>query len=334
MRPDWEGALHHVMARGIRGEGLFTRACDCADMERRLSLLIPGLAFRVFAWVIMPNHMHLLIASGPNPLSSLMHPLLTGFAVSYNLRHERVGHVFQGRFKSILVEHDRYFHKLVRYIHLNPLRAGIVKSVIELKAFQWSGHPSLVGGTTCAWMDRLATLREFTEEEPPAADGYEKALMADIEGREDVSELDRGNLIIGRNGLEEIGSPGDDRSWSQGCRVLGSREFGLDVLARLRGVGGLVLRDRKEVHDSMQQVFERIENRWGLTRDVIRSGRRSTELADIRSAIAWVAYRKYGLTCSDISRILGCTRSSVTHHLSRCSQLFLDRPFIIEYLIQ
>jgi putative transposase len=334
IRPDWNGALHHVMARGICGESVLADESDRADIVGRLSVLVPGLSFRIFAWVLMPNHLHLLVQTGPVPLSALMHSLLTGFAVRYNLKHDRKGHVFQGRFKSILVQREGYFRKLIRYIHLNPLRAGIVNSVIELKAYKWSGHPSMLGLACCPWMDSSASLLEYEEEGSPSVLSYERALDADIDNNPDYSDLAHGNMIIGRNGLETIGSEEHARSWSDGYRVLGSREFGLEVLQKMRLSGGIPLRDRAEVNSGLQDLFRKVENRWGYSRDVIRGGSRSPELADIRSAIAWVASYRYGLTHSEIAVLLGCTRAAVTFQLSRSECLFEEIPFIREYLIQ
>jgi putative transposase len=320
------------MARGISGESVLADESERADIVGRLASLVPELSFRVFAWVLMPNHLHLLVQTGANPLSMLMHSLLTGFAVRYNLRHDRTGHVFQGRFKSILVQHEGYFRKLIRYIHLNPVRAGIAKNVIELKAYKWSGHPAMLGLASCPWMDDGTSLMEFEEEGIPSVRNYERALEADLEGEQEVFDMAHGNLIIGRHGLEAVGPDDDTRSWSGCCRVLGSREFGLEVLQKLRSKGVIPIRDRSEVNTALKDLFSKVESRWGYSRDVIRGGSRNPELADIRSAIAWVASSRYGLTFNEISLLLGCTRTGVAYHLSRCDRLFVDRPFIREIL--
>jgi REP element-mobilizing transposase RayT len=87
---------------------------------------------KCYAWALMPNHFHLLIKTGLVPISKLMLRLLTGYAISYNLRHKRQGHLFQNRYKSILCQEDPYFLELVRYIHLNPLRANLVQDMKAL----------------------------------------------------------------------------------------------------------------------------------------------------------------------------------------------------------
>jgi hypothetical protein len=95
-------------------------------------------ATSVYAWAFMPN-LHLLLRTGREPLSRVMRRILTGYAVSFNRRHKRTGHLFQNRFKSILVEEKPYLLQLVRYIHLNPLRGSVVKTIEDLDSYPWSG---------------------------------------------------------------------------------------------------------------------------------------------------------------------------------------------------
>ncbi len=161
IRPDWEGALHHVMARGIDGRSIFNSTVDRSDMYQRLSQLVAETGTRIYAWVIMPNHLHLLIRTGIKPISTFMHRLLTGYAICYNRREDRKGYVFQGRFKSILVQEDEYFLQLVKYIHLNPLKAGIVNDYDSLERYNWSGHKSLLGVGITPWQDVNYVLSKF-----------------------------------------------------------------------------------------------------------------------------------------------------------------------------
>lgn len=333
MRPDWVGALHHVMARGIGGEGILSGEADREDMVRRLSSLVPALSFRVFAWVLMPNHIHLLVQTGTNPLSSLMQSLLTGFAVTYNRRRDRSGHVFQGRFKSIIVQHEQYFRKLVRYIHLNPVKAGIVNSVKELKGYKWSGHPAMLGLANETWMDVGTSLLEFGEDSTTARDNYKRELGSDLSGTLDDFHLDHGNLSIGAGGLEPVSRGDAARSWAGSCRVLGSREYGLEVLGRLRKHRSISIRNRSEVRSELNAMFSRIEQKLGYSRGVICGRSRTPELADIRAVVAWNASRRLGLTFTEISRLLCCSWTSVSHNLARCDQLLAERPIITEIIV-
>jgi len=119
-RIDAAGALHHVIARGVGREPIFQDDQDRADFIDRLSSILRETKTLCYAWVLIPNHFHLLLRTGRVSIATVMRRLLTGYAVAYNLRHRRSGHLFQNRYKSILCQEEPYFLELVRYIHLNP----------------------------------------------------------------------------------------------------------------------------------------------------------------------------------------------------------------------
>ena len=131
-RLDIPGALHHVMVRGIDRQNIFLSDADRNDLLCRLGEGVLRSGLRVYAWALMSNHFHVLLRSGSEGLSTTMRRLLTGYAVRFNRRHRRWGHLFQNRYKSILVEEDSYLLELVRYVHLNPLRAGVVNRLEDL----------------------------------------------------------------------------------------------------------------------------------------------------------------------------------------------------------
>jgi REP element-mobilizing transposase RayT len=115
----------------------------------------------IYAFALMTNHVHLLVKSGPDGLPTFMRRLLSGYAQYFNRRHKRVGHLFQNRYKSIICEEEAYFDKLVAYIHLNPLRAGIVQTLQQLTVYPWSGHAVLMNEVAYDWMDRDYVLQFF-----------------------------------------------------------------------------------------------------------------------------------------------------------------------------
>ena len=127
-RIDAPGALHHIIVRGIERRRIFSDDQDRDNFVERLGDIVTETKTFCFAWALIPNHAHILLRTGQTPLATVMRRLLTGYAVSYNRRHRRHGHLFQNRYKSILCQEDTYLLELVRYIHLNPLRAKIVKS--------------------------------------------------------------------------------------------------------------------------------------------------------------------------------------------------------------
>src|SRR5574337_291505 len=138
-RLDAPGVLHHVMARGIESALLFRTDEDRLDFLRRLAAQVETTGAQVFAWALLPNHVHLLLRTGQRPLASLMRRLLTGYAIGFNRRHRRHGHLFQNRYRSIVVEEEPYLLGLTRYIHLNPCRAGLVRELDQLDRYPWTG---------------------------------------------------------------------------------------------------------------------------------------------------------------------------------------------------
>ena len=332
IRPDWENALHHVMARGIDGRTLFSKESECEDLINRLEHLVVELEFSVYAWVIMPNHIHLLIRTGPEPISLLMHRLLTGFAISYNKRHDRTGHVFQGRFKSILVQEENYFLKLINYIHLNPLKAKIVNSLEELDSYKWSGHLCLVGQTECKWMKRNSVLEFFGNTEHSAVRNYLTFLQASLDSVTS-SEMICGSYTIGINGIKNSDQKIGNSHWRGVCRILGDKEFAKKVLRKLSDHKSLEVRDREKTHRRIERLFEQIEVRIDLSREVIRGNSRSSQLSEARGAIAWICAQKFGLSYRDISRLLNISKSGAAKAVQKGAELQRTRPLFIESLI-
>ena len=144
-RLDAPGQLQHVMARGIERRKIFLNDKDRESFLERLANILEETQTQCYAWALIPNHFHLLLRTGPTPLSKVMRRLMTGYAVTFNKRHKRAGHLFQNRYKSVVCEEDAYLLELIRYIHLNPLRAGLVKDLKELDKYPWTGHSAILG---------------------------------------------------------------------------------------------------------------------------------------------------------------------------------------------
>jgi putative transposase len=136
---------------------------DRNDFLNRLAHLCAKGDLIIYAWALMPNH--LLVRTGRQPLSVNMRKLLTGYVVNFNRSHKRYGHLFQNRYKSIVCEDDPYLLELTRYIHLNPLRVGLVKGLGELNSYPWSGHSSIMGGLKLNWQDTDTVIGYFGKED-------------------------------------------------------------------------------------------------------------------------------------------------------------------------
>ena len=136
-RLDSRGTLHHVMIRGIERGEIVGGVKDRKEFVERMGTLANETGTKIYAWALMANHAHILLRSGPKSLPRYMRRLLSSYAIYYNKAHQRHGHVFQNRYKSIVCDEEPYFIELVRYIHLNPLRAKLVHSLAYLDDYPW-----------------------------------------------------------------------------------------------------------------------------------------------------------------------------------------------------
>ena len=150
-RIDAPGALHHIIVRGIERRPIFRDDRDRDHFLERLAGILAETETPCYAWALIPNHVHLLLKTGLTPIATVMRRLLTGYAGYFNRRHRRHGHLFQNRYKSILCQEEAYFRELVRYIHLNPLRAKLVEEIKALDKYPYCGHSAILGSVRRNW---------------------------------------------------------------------------------------------------------------------------------------------------------------------------------------
>jgi putative transposase len=306
-RLDAPGALHHVIARGIERGLIFRDDGDRADFLERLAGLLRCCAAHLYAWALLPNHFHLLLGTGAVPLSSLLRRLLTGHAVSFNRRHRRAGHLFQNRFKSILVEKDAYLLALVRYIHLNPLRAHLVESVDALAHYPWSGHAVLLGNRHFPEQDAAAVLAHFGSRPANARRAYSR-FVADAVGVIHPADLSGGGLrrSLGWYAVAEL-ERGRER-WACDERVLGTGTFVEQVVTQLTPPEPPLARlDARAVVAALCDQYA-AELHLSAAEICSRSRRRAAVQA--RGAVCCAATR-HGLTATQVAHLLGISVQSV-----------------------
>lgn len=131
------GVIFHVFARGNNREPVFLESGDFQRFLNNLDRYQDKLRYTLLAYCLLPNHFHLLLRPNKYLMSNVMQVLLTAYTMYFHKRYNRVGHIFQGRYKSIAVEKETYLLELIRYIHLNPVRAGIVESIEQ---YPWSSY--------------------------------------------------------------------------------------------------------------------------------------------------------------------------------------------------
>lgn len=155
-----------------------------------------------YAWAFMPNHAHFLLRTGQEPLSKLMRRLLTGYVIGFNWRHKRRGQLFQNRYKSIICQEETYLQELVRYIHLDPIRAGIVQTLDELKSYKYCGHSVLMGKVKREWQNTDYVLGYFGKSKEKARKEYESFVKKGF-NQARKNELTGGGLIRSLGGWIE-----------------------------------------------------------------------------------------------------------------------------------
>lgn len=325
-RLDAPGTLHHVMGRGIEGRDIFAYDSDSEDFLNRVKELSERNAIRVYAWALMANHFHLLLRTGNCSLSTSMRKLLTGYVVNFNRRHKRSGHLFQNRYKSILCQDDPYLLELTRYIHLNPIRAGIVKDMRSLEEYDRCGHSTIMGSIERSWQDRDSILIFFGEKQKQAIAGYKRFIEEGIKmGRR--PELVGGGLKKSLGGWSQVQSlRRTGSSLSSDERILGSSDFVRQVIKEADKKEKETLRLKTKI-TSLETLAKKISVKEGLTLSDLRSGARTRLVVKSRRLFCQIAVRKMGYSGAMVARFLGVTTSAV-NRLAMSAEL----PDLMNYL--
>jgi REP element-mobilizing transposase RayT len=194
-RAEVEGGLYHVITRGNNRRPIFNAPADYEKFLALLALQKRKLPFFLYAYCLMTNHVHLLIERQADTIGRIMHRVLTGYSQYYNRRYHRVGHLLQGRHKSILCQSERYLAELVRYIHLNPVRAKLVR---RPEQYKYSGHGAYLGMEAVGIVDVEPVLRHFGAKKELARKAYRQFIAAGMKlGRQAELYAAEGGRILG-----------------------------------------------------------------------------------------------------------------------------------------
>ena len=309
-RLDAPGALHHVMGRGIAHTKVFPGDEDRTDFVNRLAALAREGSLIVYAWALMPNHFHLLVRTGQQPLFRSMRRLLTGYVVNFNQRHQRNGHLFQNRYKSIICAEDPYLLELTRYIHLNPVRGGLVPGLSQLRRYPWTGHGALIGMVDREWQDTATVLEFFGSRRGRAVHRYEAFVQEGMpQGRR--PDLVGGGLIRSQGGWAQVlslrrkGSP-----VAADTRILGSGAFVEQLLAEAARREKETLRLARKVVD-LPTLEEQLRQKGGWAAGEVRSGARQKRVVRARRLFCQLAVKGLGYSGAEVARFLGVTTSAV-----------------------
>lgn len=308
-RIDIPNLLQHVIVRGNEKRAIFLDDDDRRQFVKRFSVLLVETDTDCLAWALLDNHFHLLLRPHKVSLGAFMRRLLTGYAVTFNLRHRRCGHLFQNRYQSLVCEDETYLLELVRYIHLNPLRAGIVTTLDDLDNFAWCGHAPLMGKGELPGQKTAEVLARFGHSTDNARRSYRRF----VEG---------GVALGGRNDLAGLGRqkapPHGEEGTSRDLRMLGSGDFAAELL---RKTGA----EPQITHVPLEKIIESVCAVFDLGTEDVLSSARSLRIAQARSLICLLAFAG-GHRGVDIARRLRLTGSAVSIAARRGKEAIVRYP--------
>lgn len=277
------GLLYHVIVRGNQRRQTFRADDDYRAYLDRLEKYRAQCRVRIYAYCLMPNHVHLLVETGATPLAKFMQGVQQSYTQYFNRRYRKVGHLFQGRYKAIICERDKYLHALIRYIHLNPVRA---KLVTRPERYAYSGHKGyLIHGT------------------------------AKIVDTEPILKLMGGKKGYERFVLEGMGEEHNEAYYAvEDQRFLGDEGFGEEIS---RDEDEFVRRKKKT---PIETALRAIARQIGATPESLRSPDRRWEMTAKRAQAVAMLVREYGYTVSEVANYLGRDQANISMMLSRWSE--------------
>jgi REP element-mobilizing transposase RayT len=310
-RIDAPGALHHIIVRGIEKRQIFKDDKDRHQFIRRLDDVLTETETPIYAWALMPNHSHFLLKTGLTPIATIMRRLLTGYAGYFNRRHRRHGHLFQNRYKSILCQEEAYFRELVRYIHLNPLRARLVEDIKALDKYPYSGHSAVLGSVTRDWQQVDYVLGFFGKTKSAARRAYRHFVEKGIsQGRR--HDLTGGGLVRSLGGWTALKALRGSTVRIKGDeRILGDSDFVEAVL----GEANEQLARRYQLQTSgfgLEQVAERVAQVLDIPLEIVWEKNRRPQVAVARSLLCYWASKELGMSMTELAKRLNLTQPAIS----------------------
>jgi putative transposase len=315
-RIDAPGALHHVIARGIERCKIFWDNVDRDSFLDRLGGIVKETDTRCFAWALIPNHFHLVLKTGAVPIATVLQRLLTGYAVFHNRRHRRSGHLFQNRYKSILCQDDVYLLELIRYIHLNPIRARTVKDIKALDQYPYTGHSALMDKVKRDWQAIEWVLGLFDHRPWIARRRYRAFVEKGVaEGRR--SDLTGGGLIRSGGGWASVLEKRRAKIFEKSDeRILGDGDFVEEVLAAAQEQMEYRYKLASEGYD-LDTIASKVCDLVQIEPTELWAAGKQPKRVEARSLLCYWAVRNLGISMAELSRRLKLSLSGVSLSVKR-----------------
>ena len=327
-RIDAPGAVHHIIARGIERGKIFRDDEDRDDFITRLGDLIAETRTQCFAWALTPNHFHLLLKTGSVPIATVMRRLLTGYVMGHNRRHFRSGRLFQNRYKSILCQQDAYLKELVRYIHLNPVRANLVENIEGLDRYRFAGHCYIMGKRKNSWQSTDEVLACFADKRGLARRRYRKFLVQGIDSGSQP-DLVGGGLVRSAGGWSAVRSMRKAGIFQKSDeRILGDGDFVDSVLSdaqeaknnryllAARGIG-------------LGDIIRVTADLLSVDRESIIGPSKERAVVKARSLICYWAVHELGMSMTDVAYRLKVAVPTVSVAAKKGDAIVKEEVFVL-----
>jgi len=270
-RIHFPGAVYHVILRGNAGQPTFFDERDRYRLFLILQYVVEKFGCRIHGFCFMTNHIHLVVQTGDVTLSRIMQNLTLRYTKWINNTQSRTGHVFQGRYKALLLDADSYLLELVRYIHLNPVRAGICASP---EKYTWSGHHAYLGKEELPWLTVDLVLSFFSSDITKAREGYATFVS------DGILEARRAEFYSG----------------TFDGRILGDDDFTNDAFLKS---------DQRRVMDySLSDVVNVVCERYGITIEQLKGPGKARPYSEARAVAALLVSESPGLSLTELGKVL------------------------------
>ena len=282
------GLLYHVIVRGNQRRKTFRCDEDYKDYLDRLEKYRAKFHVRIYAYCLMPNHVHLLVETGSTPLAKFMQGLQQSYTQHFNRSYRKVGHLFQGRYKAIICERDKYLLALVRYIHLNPVRA---KLATRPERYSHSAHNSYLTNGTPKIVEVTPILKLLGGKK-----AYERFVLEGIgENHNEAYYAVEDQRFLGEEGFgEEISRDGDQN-------------------------------EERKAKKPIETAFKEIAQRVDTTAEILRGKDRRWDISTKRAEVVRLLVREYGYAVSAVAKYLGRDQANISTMLSRLSSRQTER---------
>jgi REP-associated tyrosine transposase len=308
LRIEFPGAIYHVTSRGNERRPIVRTNRDRLAFLGFLAVAAKRFNWSVTAWVLMTNHFHLVIQTYEANLSRGMHWLNSAYAGWYNHVHKRSGHLFQGRFKSFLVEKDTYLAEVLRYVVLNPVRA---KMVARPEDYRWSSYRATAGFEQApAWLDIDTALSMFGGDAEASQATYREFVLAKVDSDDCLWDRAINGIYLGTE------------QWAKKMRaIVESKPRSTDYPRKHRAVG------RPKMHEVMATVA-RVS---GTTVETIRARRGGL----LRQLVSWIGWHEGLVTLRTIAASLRLrSEGHISNLIRRCELRFNRDPVLLGWLDQ